>query len=102
MAEARKCCIGWQAIAAYLLVMTPRDAIIHLLRQRRPDSSICPSEAARLVSGVDTWRDAMDPIREAARDLVAEGLILVTQRGSVVDPKEAKGPIRLRLGERDE
>ncbi|MEM7740784.1 MAG: DUF3253 domain-containing protein [Pseudomonadota bacterium] len=82
--------------------MTPRDAILHLLRQRRRDASICPSEAARLVGDVETWRDAMGPVRDAARDLVSEGLILVTQRGSVVDPILAKGPIRLRLCERHE
>jgi hypothetical protein len=55
----------------------------------------CPSEAARAVGGED-WRDLMEPARRAARRLVAAGEIDITQRGSVVDPSTAKGPIRLR------
>jgi hypothetical protein len=33
----------------------------------------------------------------AARRLVAAGLADITQRGAVVDPSTAKGPIRVRL-----
>ena len=38
----------------------------------------------------------MERSREAARRLVADGEIVITQRGRVVDPSTAKGPIRLR------
>jgi hypothetical protein len=38
----------------------------------------------------------MEPAREAARRLVAEGQVQITQGGSVVDPATAKGPIRIR------
>ena len=38
----------------------------------------------------------MTPVREAARRLVAQGLLDITQRGRVVDASTAKGPIRLR------
>jgi hypothetical protein len=38
----------------------------------------------------------MDAVRDAARELVAEGEIEVTQRGEVVDLDAARGPIRLR------
>jgi DNA-binding FadR family transcriptional regulator len=35
-------------------------------------------------------------VREAARRLVAKGLIEITQGGHVVDGSTARGPIRLR------
>ena len=72
------------------------QAIRALLRERPGDASICPSEAARRVGGEDAWRDLMEPARAAARRLVANGEIQITQRGSVVDPSSARGPIRLR------
>ena len=69
-------------------------AILALLMNRRGVKSICPSEAARSVS--EDWRPLMEPARQAARRLVANGLIEITQGGHVVDPSTAKGPIRLR------
>jgi hypothetical protein len=72
------------------------DAIVALLRTRSSDASICPSEAARAVGG-EQWRPLMEPARRAARRLVAEGSVEVTQGGRVVDPSTAKGPIRIRL-----
>ena len=39
----------------------------------------------------------MDPVRDAARGLVARGELEVTQRGEVVDLDTVRGPIRLRL-----
>jgi hypothetical protein len=71
-------------------------AIQTLLDQRARDATICPSEAARVVGG-DGWRDLMEPARRAARRLVAQGLVEITQKGRVVDPSTAKGPIRIRL-----
>ena len=39
----------------------------------------------------------MDPVRAVGRCLVAaDKMIVVTQRGQVVDPETAKGPIRYR------
>jgi len=35
--------------------------------------------------------------RRVARELVAEGEIVIVQKGKVVDPLNFKGPIRLRL-----
>ena len=74
--------------------------ILRLLAERGSGKTICPSEAARAVAGSDErsdWEPLMEPAREAARRLVADGKIVVTQQGRVVDSATAKGPIRLRL-----
>ena len=72
-------------------------AILDLLDRRARTSSICPSDAARAVGDEDGWRDLMEPARAAARRLVDAGRVQVTQRGRVVDPSTATGPIRIRL-----
>ena len=74
-------------------------AILNLLKQRARGATLCPSEAARAVFGSDSdeWKAAMASTREAARRLVAEGRLVITQGGKVVDPSRARGPIRLRL-----
>jgi hypothetical protein len=71
------------------------QAILDLLAGRRADATICPSDAARQVSP-DQWRDLMEPARRAARRLVAEGAVVITQGGRVIDPSTASGPIRIR------
>ena len=71
------------------------NAITELLDSRAHDASICPSEAARVVGG-ENWRHLMEPARRAARRLVFEGAVEITQKGRVVDPSTAKGPIRIR------
>jgi hypothetical protein len=71
-------------------------AITDLLDRRARTSTICPSDAARLVGDDDTWRDLMEPARRAARRLVGQGDVEITQGGRVVDPSTAKGPIRIR------
>ena len=77
--------------------------ILELLDERGAGKTICPSDAARAVYGEgeggspdDVWRDLMEPVRRAARRLVAQGKVVVTQGGEVVDPETARGPIRLR------
>lgn len=79
------------------------SAIIELLADRPASSSICPSEAARRVAPAggdedEGWRDLMEPARSAARRLVADGLVAIKQRGRVVDPSTARGPIRIARG----
>ena len=71
------------------------DAILQLLNARARDASICPSEAARAVGG-ESWQSLMEPARKAARRLVAQEKVQITQGGKVVDPSRAKGPIRIR------
>lgn len=77
------------------------SSILDLLNERARGATICPSEAARLVAlhrGLpdESWRELMEPARSAARRLVANGSVVITQKGAVVDPSTANGPIRLR------
>lgn len=83
-------------------------AILSLLEQRAAGKTICPSEAARHVhaeqgggDGDDGWRELMEPARAAARRLVEQGEVEITQQGHVVDPSTARGPIRIRRVRRD-
>jgi Protein of unknown function (DUF3253) len=68
-----------------------------LLRHRRPEATICPSDAARVVGG-DSWRDLMDTAREVAAELVREGIVTVRQHGVDVDLAAAAGAVRLARG----
>jgi hypothetical protein len=73
-----------------------RATILELARERGPDKTICPSDAARAVDG-DNWRDLMDDAREAARELARDGEVEISQRGGVLDPNaQWRGPIRIR------
>ncbi|MEL6187472.1 MAG: DUF3253 domain-containing protein, partial [Myxococcota bacterium] len=68
-----------------------------LLARRARGATVCPSEAARaVVEEGNDWRELMEPARSAARRLVARGAVVITQKGQVVDPSTAKGPIRIR------
>ena len=72
--------------------------ILALLAQRARGASICPSEIARARSPAsEEWRTLMEPVREAARRLVVQGRVVITQQGHQVDPSTARGPIRIRL-----
>ena len=76
-------------------------AILQLLAERRPGQTIDPSEAAKLVGGIERrrdWEGLMEPARAAARRLAAKGRVAVMQKGKAVDPSTAKGAIQLRLG----
>jgi hypothetical protein len=71
-------------------------SILDLLATRARGATVCPSEVARAL-GEDGWRERMEPVREAARRLVQQGVLDIVQGGRVVDPSTARGPIRLRL-----
>lgn len=63
---------------------------------RGPDSSTCPSDAARAIGG-ENWRDLMPDAREIARELAKSGDVEITQRGKVLDADgDWRGPIRIR------
>ena len=70
--------------------------IAELLAARAPGRTICPSEAARALAGEDDFRPLMDAVRARAAQMAWRGELEVTQRGVVVDPLTARGPIRLR------
>lgn len=74
---------------------TIRQCLLDKVHQRGMDKTICPSEVARALDN-EQWRDLMDAIRAVGQTLAAEGKIVVTQRGQVVNPEAAKGPIRYR------
>lgn len=77
---------------------TLEQAVLDALDARARGATVCPSEIARAQAGddPDAWRALMEPVREAARRLVAGGEVEITQGGQVVDPSTAKGPIRIR------
>lgn len=70
--------------------------ILEMLAARARNASLCPSDVAR-AAAPDDWRPLMEPVRRAARRLVDAGAVEITQRGRVVDPATARGPIRIRL-----
>ena len=71
--------------------------IVEKLAARDASSSICPSEVARELGG-DDWRDLMQPVRDAAQELVRAGTVIITQGSETVDLDTVKGPIRIRRG----
>jgi hypothetical protein len=66
-----------------------------LLSTRAATATICPSDVARATA--EDWRPLMEPVRRAARRLVAAGEVDIVQGGRVVDPSTARGPIRIRV-----
>ncbi|WGF86527.1 DUF3253 domain-containing protein [Marinivivus vitaminiproducens] len=86
--------------------MTPaalRDLVVAMVRERGAGRTICPSEVARRAAGEDgDWRCLMTQVREAASGLIRDGEIVATQRGRPVDPRSARGPIRLGLAPSDD
>jgi hypothetical protein len=70
--------------------------ILRLLDERAPGATICPSDVARDVGTPSGWRELMEPVRQAARRLVASGTVEITQHGEVVDLGDVRGPIRIR------
>ena len=65
------------------------QVITELLGARRSGATICPSDAARAVSS-EGWRELMEPARRAARRMVADGQVVITQGGRVVDPSRLR------------
>ena len=72
-------------------------AMLALLRHRAATSTICPSDAARVVAG-DRFRSAMDDARRVAGRLREAGIVRTTQKGDDVDPLTARGPLRIARG----
>ena len=66
------------------------NAIRDLLARRGAGKTICPSEAARALA--TDWRPLMPEVRRVAAGLPD---IAILQKGTLVDPATARGPIRL-------
>lgn len=73
-------------------------ATVRALLRHRDGTTICPSDAARVVGG-QGWRDIVPVAREVAHALVGEGVVVVQQKGVPVDVREARGPVRIAPGE---
>ncbi|WP_440222296.1 DUF3253 domain-containing protein [Dokdonella sp. MW10] len=76
-----------------------RECLIELLLARGAGRTIALSEAAQAVSmriGYH-WRDLMRPVRTVAAMLAEAGTIEALQHEVVVDVRDARGPVRLRL-----
>jgi hypothetical protein len=69
-----------------------------LLHHRKPESTICPSDAAR-VAGGRAWRDGMDAARRVAFELQDRGAVELRQAGERVSSlDEVHGPLRVARG----
>ena len=72
-------------------------ATIRTLLRHRDGTTICPSDASRVVGG-DHWRDVVATAREVAHELVEQDVVVVQQKGEPVDVREARGPVRIAPG----
>ncbi len=70
---------------------------IRTLLRHRDGTTICPSDAARVVGG-EAWRDVVPLAREVAHELVTQDVVVVQQKGVAVDVREARGPVRIAPG----
>lgn len=74
-----------------------KKEILRLAERRGHAKSFCPSEVARALDETGDWRKLMPGVRKATQLLAQESRVKVTQKGTDVDPLEARGPIRIRL-----
>ena len=87
----------WEPATGAGLATRLEATMLALLRARDADRTICPSDAARVAGGT-SWRSAMDAARAVATELADGGVLEVRQRGQRVDPRTARGPLRLARG----
>ncbi|MGF1612589.1 MAG: DUF3253 domain-containing protein [Gammaproteobacteria bacterium] len=79
-------------------------AIVEQLNARKSGATLCPSEAAKAVAGDHTTLSSvmlLEPARQAARRLAGAGVIEFLQGGRPVEPSLARGPVSLRLANRN-
>lgn len=70
-----------------------------LARHLGNEQGICPSEVAMLAAEdlpID-WRGLMRPVRMVAAQLAEQGRLDILQNGKVVNIREVRGDVRLRL-----
>ena len=71
-------------------------ALRSLLRSRGPDSSICPSDVARIVGG-PSWRTLLSGVRERAVVLSEGGDLEIVRGGRILKTNLTAGVLRYRL-----
>jgi hypothetical protein len=73
--------------------------LLRLLAERGAGKALDPAEAARALGGPhpDGWGPLMQPIRQVAVRLAAEGRLVILRKGKPVDPAAFKGIYRLAL-----
>ena len=75
-------------------------AAMRSLLRHRSGRTICPSDVARVVGGPgERWRSVMQEVRDVAATLSDDGEVVVTERGTKVDPRHVAGPIRIRFSD---
>ena len=90
----------WEPLDDDQLAPRAESAIVALLRTRDATSTICPTDAARVVDA-DHWRGRLDLVRRVAAQLHDDGVVEVRQGGEVVDdPRDVRGPLRIGRGPR--
>ena len=67
-----------------------RDALMNAVRELGRGQSVCPTEVAKSLFGLE-WRGSMERVRNAAARLVFDGALVMTSRGRIVDPVELRG-----------
>ncbi|MFM7378696.1 MAG: DUF3253 domain-containing protein [Erythrobacter sp.] len=74
--------------------VTAGAAILALLGQRAKGTTICPSEAARLIAGPQgDWRAEMEAVHAATDALLAQGAITLSWKGET--KQKRRGPYRI-------
>lgn len=74
-----------------------REALLNAVRELGRGQSVCPTEVAKSLFGLE-WRGSMERVRNAATRLVFDGALVMTSRGRIVDPVEIRsGNFRLAL-----
>ena len=90
----------WEAADDAARAVRLEAAMRALLYHRKPEATICPSDAAR-VAGGPGWRDDMDTARRVAFELQAREIVEVRQAGArVAALSEVNGPLRIARGPR--
>ncbi len=82
-----------------VLAQRIRECMLELLVARGPGRTIGLGEAAQAL-GVRIgyhWHDLMRPVRTVAAVLAEAGTIEAVQHDAVVDIRDVRGPVRLRL-----
>jgi hypothetical protein len=88
----------WETVDDAARAARLEAAMRALLRHRKPESTICPSDAAR-VAGGPGWRGDMEAARRVAFELQERRIVEVRQTGTrAASLAAARGPLRIARG----